>query len=269
MVQFIRILIKRLFHKKTLEIHVTDHCNLNCKGCSHYAPIADEFYISLEKLEVYYSNIKNHGLIFFRTLRLMGGEPLLHPHITEIIELSRSYFPNIDIVLVSNGLVIKEMSQKFWDTCQKCNIIISVTKYPINIDYTNLFTFVEKKGVQVKIYGDNTIPNFRHIVLDSQGKQNPLKNYFVCHCGGIYLQLRDGKIYSCSQSAYINLINNYFGMEFKHTKNDYISLFNIKSIKEINNYILKPKSFCRYCNLKMTTYNHKCEVSKCDKSEWF
>ena len=69
----IRILIKRLFHKKTLELHVTDHCNLNCKGCSHYAPIADKFYISLGKLEEYYNNIKNHGLIFFSTLRLMGG----------------------------------------------------------------------------------------------------------------------------------------------------------------------------------------------------
>ena len=74
----IGILIKRLFHKRTLELHVTDHCNLNCKGCSHYAPIADGFYISLEELEEYYNIIKSRGLIFFSTLRLMGGEPLLH-----------------------------------------------------------------------------------------------------------------------------------------------------------------------------------------------
>ncbi|WP_285945390.1 radical SAM protein [Thomasclavelia cocleata] len=264
----IKILIKRLFHNKTLELHVTDHCNLNCKSCSHYAPVADEFYISLEKLEEYYNNIKNRGLIFFSTLRLMGGEPLLHPYITEIIELSRTYFSDINIVLISNGIIIKKMSQKFWDVCQRNNIIISITKYPININYNELMTFVKNKNIQMTFYGDNIIPNFRHIVLDDQGKQNPFKNYFICYCGGIYLQLREGKIYSCSQSAYISIINKRFGMEFKHENNDYLLLNQIKSIKEIKKYIFKPKSFCRYCNLKMTTWNNQWEMSKRQKSEW-
>ena len=25
-----------------IEIHLTDHCNLNCIGCSHYSPLAPE-----------------------------------------------------------------------------------------------------------------------------------------------------------------------------------------------------------------------------------
>ena len=265
----IRVLIKRLFHKITLELHVTDHCNLNCKSCSHYAPIADEFYISLEKLKKYYNTIKNHGLVFFSTLRLMGGEPLLHPQITEILELSRTYFSNINIVLVSNGIILKEMPQNFWDVCQRNNIIISITKYPISINYIELMSFVKSQNIQITFYGDNIAPNFRHIVLDDKGKQNPWKNYFMCHCGGIYLQLRDGKIYSCSQSAYIGIINKYFDAKFKHESNDYLLLSQIKSIKEIKKYILKPKSFCRYCNLKMTTLKNQWEISHYQKSEWF
>ncbi|WP_305113960.1 radical SAM protein [Thomasclavelia cocleata] len=261
--------MKRLFHKKTLELHVTDHCNLNCKSCSHYAPIADEFYISLEELEKYYNIIKNHGLIFFSSLRLMGGEPLLHPHITEIVQLSRAYFSNINIIIVSNGLIIKEMPLKFWDACKKNNIIISITKYPININYNELMSFVKNKNIKMTFYGDNIIPNFRHIVLDEQGKQNSLHNYLVCQCGGIYLQLRQGGIYSCPQSAYINIINKRFGMNFKHDNNDYLLLSQIKSIKEIKKYILKPKSFCRYCNLKMTTLKNQWEISHYQKSEWF
>lgn len=161
------------------------------------------------------------------------------------------------------------MPQKFWDVCQKNNIIISVTKYPIDINYNELMTFVKNKNIQMTFYGDNIIPNFRHIVLDEQGKQNPLKNYSVCHCGGIYLQLREGRIYPCSQSAYISIINKYFGMKFKHESNDYLLLNQIKSIKEIKKYILKPKPFCRYCNLRMTTWNNQWEISQCQKSEWF
>jgi molybdenum cofactor biosynthesis enzyme MoaA len=31
-----------------LEFHLTDHCNLNCKGCSHFCSIANENYLSME-----------------------------------------------------------------------------------------------------------------------------------------------------------------------------------------------------------------------------
>ncbi len=161
------------------------------------------------------------------------------------------------------------MPQKFWDTCHGNNITISITKYPISIDYEELASFIKTKDVQMTFYGDNITPNFRHIVLDEQGKQNPLKNYLVCHCGGIYLQLREGKIYSCPQSAYIDIINKRFGMEFKHQKNDYLLLSQINSIIEIEKFILKPKAFCRYCNLKMTTWNNTWESSHYQKSEWF
>ena len=58
-------------------------------------------------------------------------------------------------------------------------------------------------------------------------------------------------------------------MEFKHENNDYLILNQIKSIKEIKKYILKPKSFCRFCNLKMTTWNNQWDISQYQKSEWF
>ena len=63
-----------------LEFHVTDKCNLNCVGCSHFAPIyrnyedcnadVDEFFLDVKQLSLKFENIL--------TFRLMGGEPFLN-----------------------------------------------------------------------------------------------------------------------------------------------------------------------------------------------
>ena len=34
-----------------LEVHLTDHCNLNCKGCSHFSNISDEFFLDKNDFE--------------------------------------------------------------------------------------------------------------------------------------------------------------------------------------------------------------------------
>ena len=31
-----------------VEMHIVDHCNLNCNCCNHFSPIAKPWYISLE-----------------------------------------------------------------------------------------------------------------------------------------------------------------------------------------------------------------------------
>ena len=31
-----------------LEVHVVNHCNLNCAGCNHFAPLADPWYIDVD-----------------------------------------------------------------------------------------------------------------------------------------------------------------------------------------------------------------------------
>jgi hypothetical protein len=33
-----------------LEIHIVDHCNLNCAGCNHFTALAKEYYIEKELL---------------------------------------------------------------------------------------------------------------------------------------------------------------------------------------------------------------------------
>ena len=55
-----------------VELHLTDHCNLNCRGCTHYCPVASPWYADLAQ------HRRDMGRLaqLFRnvgTIRLMGG----------------------------------------------------------------------------------------------------------------------------------------------------------------------------------------------------
>ena len=36
---------KSIYEGNILEIHLVDHCNLNCGGCNHFSPIAKPWFI--------------------------------------------------------------------------------------------------------------------------------------------------------------------------------------------------------------------------------
>ena len=38
-------------HLCQLEVHLADHCNLNCRSCDHYSPLSKECFPNFEKVE--------------------------------------------------------------------------------------------------------------------------------------------------------------------------------------------------------------------------
>lgn len=71
-----------------LECRIVMHCNLNCKGCSGFSNIHEPEFMTLELFEKHLLRLKElyWGIKY---LKLFGGEPLLHPHLSKFIELTR------------------------------------------------------------------------------------------------------------------------------------------------------------------------------------
>lgn len=103
------------FHKKRLKkgelypafmmISVTDNCNLNCQGC--WVTINNQSKgMDIETLENIIISSKKKGSYFFG---LLGGEPLLYPHLMDVIERHLDcYFQ-----LFTNGtLLTDEIAQR-------------------------------------------------------------------------------------------------------------------------------------------------------------
>lgn len=142
-----------------LELHLTDHCNLNCKGCGHFSPLADKWFADIsvfekdmQRLAQLFSNITD--------MRLMGGEPLLHPEMTKFLFASRKYFPKANISVVTNGLLLHKMMNTFWQTCSSQNITIDISVYPIKPDIEKIKKIARNNSVKLNINKINTFFSF-------------------------------------------------------------------------------------------------------------
>ena len=83
-------------------------------------------------------------------------------------------------------------------------------------------------------------------IIDLQGKQNYSAKRTNCPQRCIILYAR-GNIYYCYVHAYIKSFIEYFNVDIPITKNDYIKIADIKDIKEIYDFLNKPKPLCRFC----------------------
>jgi uncharacterized radical SAM superfamily Fe-S cluster-containing enzyme len=73
-------------------VGLTSHCNLNCAYCSAFSPLAKEdFYpVDVFKAECERLSLLTGGKV--SEIQLAGGEPLLHPNVTDFFEIARSNF---------------------------------------------------------------------------------------------------------------------------------------------------------------------------------
>ena len=99
--QLIVIKGKRVTKSFPVEIHVVEHCNLNCSGCNHFSSLAKEEYLQPEQFEKDMKRLAELSKDYF-TIKILGGEPLLHPNITAFFEISRKYFPSTPIQITTN-----------------------------------------------------------------------------------------------------------------------------------------------------------------------
>ena len=132
-----------------LVVHLTDHCNLNCKGCTHFSNIAKpafadpgRFADEFERLSGIFSQINE--------IYLLGGEPLLHPRVTEFLEIARRYFPRSQIKLMSNGVLVPRMSEEFWRAMHDNRILLVCDLYPIGLKVEEIEALVERHAVELE-----------------------------------------------------------------------------------------------------------------------
>lgn len=259
------MLNKLLYRRRFIDIHVVEHCNLNCKCCAHYSPIAKKEYIDTDKLEEMYLSLKPYFSKYFNSIHLLGGEPLLHPNIIDIIKLTREYFPKTEIQIITNGIKLLLLDDDFFDICSKYKIKFYISKYPIKVDYNK----IEKKlsKFKIKYYITDEIKNFVNYSLDLSGKQDCNYSYNKCKYAGKCIQLKDNKIYPCFQIAYIEHFNHYFNENLMVNEGDYLDIRKPIKMDEFIKFIHSSKPFCKYCNIK-NIKNVNWKRSKKSKREW-
>lgn len=253
----------------SLDIELVGECNLNCKSCSHFSPIAESEKLSMEEFEADLGQLRKIMPDKIRKINLLGGEPLLHEQIECFMKLSRKYFPDIEIYIVTNGILLLQEQESFWKTAQENRIGIEVTKYPIKLDFKKMEETARKYNVAFKFYGRSGYVQKTQYFLpfDLEGKKDKKESFSKCFMARSCITLYHGKLFPCSYAAYIERFNRKFGQKIPITEDDYADIYK-EDEKDIMKKISNPIPMCSYCDVKARTYGNKWEVSKKEMGEW-
>jgi organic radical activating enzyme len=280
----IEILIKRFVRKEILywvtskillrpenflrfQVLLTHHCNLNCAGCSVFSPIAEEKFLDTACYEQDCKRLYELTNGKVKYVKLIGGEPLLHPNLLDFFDITRRYFINAKIYLNTNGILLCKQDNDFWENCKKNNINIIISKYPIKLNMDEIFEKCKSYHVVLETTESKTDEMF-HLKFDVEGKQNAEEQFYNCWMKNLCTTLSHGRLYTCSSIPTIEHFNRYFNLQLMAKDSDSIDIYKAENIKEILKFLCRPVSFCRYCDIKGMSYRHKWHISKKDINEW-
>jgi MoaA/NifB/PqqE/SkfB family radical SAM enzyme len=199
---------------------------------------------------------------------LLGGEPLLHPELVNIVAIARKYFEG-DINIVTNGVLLVKMPEAFWQSCHENNIGIIISGYPIKLKMSEIQKLADRSNVKLVIRGStNDIKIWNKVPYDLSGKQNPVRNFRICYGANMCINLENGRLATCPIPFVIKQFNNYFHQNIPVLETDTIDIYKVKSIDEIFNFLRRPNTQCKYCNLDGIKYGVNWSVSKKELSEW-
>lgn len=132
-----------------VEFQVADHCNLNCKSCSHFSNLVNteqfasytEFEKSIQELAKYFDDIPR--------IRLLGGEPLLNKELPRFVRCAREAFPYAKLCIVTNGILVPQISDEDWKIYRGNGVEFNVSLYPPSGNNTKTAYHLQKKTCSV------------------------------------------------------------------------------------------------------------------------
>ena len=245
-----KIFLRRNIKATTLNqlvINLAEHCNFSCYSCSVFSCLAEPYFPDLETAE---KDLKHLSKLFNRnipSIHFSGGEPLLNPKFPDFARITRLYFPDSIIRIITNGLLLLSQKNLFWESVKEYNLTISPTKYP-GINWDKIEEKANKNGVKFIYYdySEKSKKTSRKFSLDLSGSQNINKSFKECMNNNCTM-LKNGRIAPCNLVFSINHFNTYFKKNIPISLKDSIDIYKVESMKEIVDFAHKPIPLCAYC----------------------
>lgn len=237
-----------------LEVHLADGCNLNCRGCTHYAPlfspgdfpdlteVLDDIQAVSEKVDV------------IESIMLMGGEPFLNPQFGEYVIKVRQLLQYSTITVVTNGLLVEKVSDENLRKVAEANALLSITGYPpTRAKLDRIKDILTAHNIKWEVRGHVDEDKFN---LPLTTNDNTSLEHF-CMSGNC-MNIWHGKIARCPSLMYISKINEVFNKNFPET--------GIKRIKDIDGEEImrlagSDVELCKYCVKNIINWS-KCKPVK-------
>lgn len=110
-----------------VEFYITNTCNLSCTGCNRFNNLNLRGHEDWQKHKAVYHKFSQY--VDVDKVHILGGEPLQHPDIINILTDLRTFFPTQKITIYTNGLLL--------DTIPKLKLAILKNKIQLNVNCHN------------------------------------------------------------------------------------------------------------------------------------
>jgi len=228
------------------ELDIVDHCNISCADCNHASPVIKKRYTNPE--DVYHDLSLLAKVYEPQVLKILGGEPLLHPDLLGIFAAIRKSGFCSTLYLITNGLLLPKQGEDFWQAID----ILEISCYPdASLSEEQLQYCLDKtKQYDVALYV-YYYEQFRPTFVMKGYKQPGLvkrvyRQCYLAHTWGCHI-VHEGYFYKCPQSIYIP---KALGLTPDHCKADGIKLENSPNfIYKLFQYLSsdKPLNACSHC----------------------
>ena len=248
-----------------VEYNIVDSCNLKCKGCTHFANLCGDKKTS--SYDTFCQDlIQVSKKAYVVQLRLLGGEPLLHPDLNLFVDKAREILPKADISIVTNGLLINKVSKELFYSMRKNNVGFYISRYiPTDGRIEKIINILEEENVDYFIEKD-VIKEFGKS-LDMKGTSNTQKAQKACISLGCRF-LRNGRLYKCPFEGLIDIFADFY--EYKNIpliRGYDIYDGNIDWGKKLDELFYYPVEMCKYCAEKCEIFTWKVEANP-KKEDW-
>ena len=211
-------------HLWRTDILLTEKCSLNCTFCNMYMPHYNkQKHRSFEELEndlnSYFTKID-----YVSIFHLVGGEPLLSPYVSKIIDLiNHKYRKKIGYLFLTTNGTVKPKGDVL-EALKKTQIDIHISDYTDSINYGRKFDSIRKNFEENKInflvrkyenWSDFGHPSEEKFV----GEKESIDHFDSCSAP--FRGLNNSKYYYCHLNT-----SAVLAKKFKDNKNDYYDLNN-------------------------------------------
>jgi len=239
-------------------INVTEHCNLRCTGCSNSSPWLPEKFLNVEEFE---KDVRALATAYRAwEMRLLGGEPLMHPRIVEIMQIANDVDASDVVNLVTNGVLLHEAPDAIWPLVDR----MYVSLYPgvkYRFDPEKPKALAARHQVDLRL---SPTPEFREAFLNTRNKDDALVREIYVKCKTAHEwschALSDGRYFKCSPAAIMEGRMAVRGERVPATAADGIKVRgnpNLRRDLEVYLSSLEPLLSCRYClGSAGKTYGH-------------
>lgn len=235
-----------------ISFSITTRCSLNCKNCSIFVPYYEKqcdftkesIFSRIDKL------VETFDLI--NLISIIGGEPLLHPDLFEIVDYISQKKKINHIFIVTNGTILPNKNE-----------LINLNKDKVHFECSNygilskkeeeLLLLLEETGVAVVNRNKNIgtswfemLPNIYHGYSEEKLQQS-FDRCISRNCTSIV----NGKLSRCVVGAYLEELKTLPPEVY-----EYVDLFDdsmtLEERKKACNYLLykkTPLKVCNYCNV--------------------